>query len=111
MWSTRSAAVSTWPYSIVTFVRIPRPCARRWIDRYRSPEHLFRSFAIFFRTRSAKISAPPPGSESRPAAMSARSTCSSVIPYRSAKNAISTAVKHFNWTSGRIRLKPRSISV
>ena len=38
------------------------------------------SFAIFFRTRSANTSAPPPGSESRPAAISARSTCSSVMP-------------------------------
>ena len=34
--------------------------------------------------------------------MSARSTCSSVIPYVSAKNAISTAVKHFRWMPGRI---------
>ena len=32
------------------------------------------------RTRSAKISAPPPGSESSPAAISSRSTCSSVMP-------------------------------
>ena len=64
------------------------------------------SWAIFRRTRSAKISAPPPGSESSPAAISSRSTCSSVMPYRSAKNAISTAVKHFRWMSGRIRLKP-----
>jgi hypothetical protein len=30
---------------------------------------------------------------------------------RSAKNAISTAVKHFRWISGRIRLNPRSSSV
>ncbi len=37
----------------------------------------------------------PPGSESSPAAISSRSTCSSLIPYRSEKNAISTAVKHF----------------
>ena len=46
-------------------------------DTDRAP-HL--SWQIFLRTRSAKISAPPPGSESSPASMSSRSTCSSVIP-------------------------------
>ena len=48
------------------------------------------------QTMSAAIgSATAPGSESRPASINSRRTCSSVIPYRSAKYAISTAVKHF----------------
>ncbi len=50
------------------FVRSPSPCASLWIDRYRSASHL--SCAILRRTRSAKISAPPPGSESSPASCS-----------------------------------------
>ena len=40
------------------------------MSRYRSAPHL--SWQIFFRTRSAKISAPPPGSESSPASISSR---------------------------------------
>ncbi len=52
------------------------------------------------RTRSAKISAPPPGSESTPAAFSRTSVSSTVILYSFAKNAISTMVNAFTCTLG-----------
>lgn len=46
--------------------------------------------------RGSNISAPPPGNESSPAAVRSRSSTASLVMLDvSAKNAISTAVKHF----------------
>jgi hypothetical protein len=58
-------SVSTWPYIMVAVVDIPIRCASRMI-----PSH--SALVVFFglmilRTRSTRISAPPPGSESSPA--------------------------------------------
>ena len=65
MCSTRSASVSTWPYIIVADVVMPWRCAWRMTSSHSS---LFVFFgARIVRTRSTRISPPPPGIESRPA--------------------------------------------
>ena len=56
------------------------------------------SVMIFFgamsrRTRSTRISAPPPGSDASPASWSRRSVSSTEMPSFSAKYRISVAVK------------------
>src|SRR5207249_2163458 len=65
MSSTRSSSVSTCPYIIVAVVDIPSRCAWRMTSSHSSVRVFFG--AMIFRTRSTRISAPPPGSESRPA--------------------------------------------
>ncbi len=68
MCSTRSGIVSTWPYIIVAVVDIPRRCA--WRITF-SHSALFVFFgAMMSRTRSTRISPPPPGIESSPASRS-----------------------------------------
>jgi hypothetical protein len=68
------------------------------------------SAQIFRRARSAKISAPPPGSEPRPQATNRSSTSRRVMPNLVAKYSISTAVNALMWSSGRSRRMPRSSS-
>ncbi len=65
MCSTRSSSVSTWPYIIVAVVDIPRRWACRMTSSHSSDFVFFG--AMIARTRSTRISAPPPGIESRPA--------------------------------------------
>src|ERR1039457_3595994 len=62
------------------------------------------------RTRSLKISAPPPGIESMPASRSRSSVSRIEMPPRRARYAISTIVKAFRCTWGKRCLRPRSIS-
>ena len=64
MCSTRSDSVSTWPYIIVAVVDMPSRCA--WRITFSHPAVVFLG-AMMRRTRSTRISAPPPGSESSPA--------------------------------------------
>ncbi len=70
--SIRSASVSPMPYIIVTDVFIPSPCAISMISSQRSAPAFF--LATRSRTRCTRISPPPPGIESRPAARSSRIT-------------------------------------
>jgi len=56
-----------WPYSIVQLDLSLRRCTVRAISSPRSSEALWSQ--ILARTRSAEISAPPLGHESRPAVM------------------------------------------
>ena len=63
--SIRSASVSTWPYIIVAVVDMPSRCAWRITFSHSAVRVFFG--AMMSRTRSTRISAPPPGIESRPA--------------------------------------------
>ena len=65
MCSTRSSSVSTWPYIIVAVVDMPSRCAWRMTSSHSSDFVFFG--AMIARTRSTRISAPPPGTESSPA--------------------------------------------
>ncbi len=73
--STRSSSVSTWPNIIVAVVFIPSSWAFSITASHSDVEPL--AMPMIFRTRSERISAPPPGIESRPAAMSRFSVSSS----------------------------------
>ena len=68
-WSTRSASVSTCPYSMVAFVLMPSACAMPWVSHHRSGSAL-PVYLSSFASRGEKISAPPPGMERSPAAFS-----------------------------------------
>ena len=70
--STRSANVSMVPYIMVALVRRPRRCASR-ITPIHSAVVVLRG-AMTSRTGSTRISAPPPGMLSSPAAMRRSST-------------------------------------
>ena len=87
----RSAAVSPSPYIMVTDVFSPSRCAVSITSSQRSAPAFF--FATRSRTSCTRISPPPPGTESRPAATSSRITASSVIPNRPAKKSISEGEK------------------
>jgi hypothetical protein len=67
--SRRSSSVSTVPYIIVAVVRSPAWCAWRITSSHSSEVALPKQFSSL-RTRSTRISAPPPGMLSIPAAMS-----------------------------------------
>ena len=62
------------------------------------------------RTRSAKISAPPPGIESTPASRMRCSVSRIDIFPRLARKATSTIVNAFTWTEGKRFLSPRTKS-
>ena len=79
-------------------------CAMRCTSSHSSPVHL--SSQIFLRTRGAKISAPPPGSESSPASRSRRSTSAIGSPKCLWKKKISTAVNALRWIDGLMRFRP-----
>ena len=70
--SIRSASVSTWPNIIVAVLRPPSSCQTRFTLSQSSVITLPRVIAV--RTRSTRISAPPPGRLPRPAAFSRSST-------------------------------------
>ena len=76
--STRSAGVSSEPNIIVAVVRMPSPCATRMTSSHVSVGILCGLISL--RTRSTRTSAPPPGSEARPAACRRRSVSSIVSP-------------------------------
>ena len=78
MCSTRSASVSTWPYIIVAVVDMPSRCAWR-ITFSHSAVFVFFG-AMISRTRSTRISPPPPGIESRPASRS-RVSVSGIVSF------------------------------
>jgi hypothetical protein len=65
------------PYIIVTDVFIPSEWASSMISSHRSAPAFFG--ATMSRTRCTRISPPPPGMESRPAALSARITSTASI--------------------------------
>ena len=95
MCSTRSSSVSTWPYIIVAVVEMPSRCASRI-----TPSHSF--VFVFFgammsRTRSTRISAPPPGIESSPASRSRVSVSGTVSFERRAMCSISDGDSACRW--------------
>ncbi len=61
----RSAGVSTWPNIIVQVDRPPSSCQTRWTSSHSSVSTLLTVIAL--RTRSTRISAPPPGRLPMPA--------------------------------------------
>ena len=60
-----SAGVSTWPYIMVAVERMPTWWAARWTSSQASGPPFLTEMR--FRTRAARISAPPPGSVRWPA--------------------------------------------
>src|ERR1039457_528219 len=86
----------------------PSECAVRAVSIHCSPVILWSQ--MMRRTRSQKISAPPPGSESMPASRSRTSTSRTDIFARCARYATSTMVKAFRCTCGNRSFSPRSIS-
>ncbi len=78
MCSIRSRTNSMWPISIVADVFNPSSWATRITRSQSSPLHLPRP--ILRRTRGAKISPPPPGIVSRPAAWNRRMISRTSMP-------------------------------
>jgi len=78
MCSTRSGTVSTWPYIIVAVVDIPSLWACR-ITSSHSDDFVFFG-AMMSRTRSTRISPPPPGIESSPESRS-RESVSQIVSF------------------------------
>src|SRR5580693_6086942 len=64
-WFTRWRYSSPQPNIMVAVVRMPSACASRCMLTHSSERHFNRE--IFARISSSRISAPPPGIESRPA--------------------------------------------
>ncbi len=95
MCSTRSSSVSTWPYIIVAVVDMPRRCAWR-ITSSHSSDFVFFA-AMILRTRSTRISAPPPGTESSPASRSRVSVSGTVSFERRAMCWISGGERAWRW--------------
>ena len=106
--STRSATVSTWPNIMVAVVRMPRPCASS-MTRSHSSVVALRG-AIFSRTDSTRISAPPPGIESMPAACSRRSTSSVEVLETWDRCTISGGLMACRWSAGQRCLRSRNSS-
>ncbi len=94
---------------MVALVGIPCLCASRMTSSHCSASAL--PLMILSRVSLAKISAPPPGSESRPASFSSFSTWATDMRYRRWKKKISTAVKALMWMSGRTCLMPFIMSM
>ena len=88
-WSTRWRGCSTWPYIIVADVASPSVWASCITASHDATEGLAGEIAR--RTSGSRISAPAPGSESSPAAMSRRSVSSVVRPLMRAMWATSGA--------------------
>jgi hypothetical protein len=95
MCSTRSASVSTWPYIIVAVVDIPSRCASRMIPSHSDDVVFFGEMIL--RTRSTRISAPPPGSESSPASRSRVRVCEIVSLERRAACCTSEGESACRW--------------
>ena len=83
-------------------------CISRWTSNQSSVPHFVSQ--ICSRTSGWKISAPPPGMLSMPAACSRSSTARYEMPSASAKWATSTAVSVFRWMPGWRCLRPRKHS-
>ncbi len=116
MWCTRSIALSTCPNIIVALVNMPSECATYIVVSHASASHL--PSPIFRRTGSAKISPPPPGSESSPASLSRTIThrifASSESPGGSKKftnSIISGGLNAWMCTPGNFALIDRSSPV
>ena len=95
MCSTRSSRVSTCPYIIVAVDETPRRCASRMTPS-QSADFVFFG-AMMSRTRSTRISAPPPGSESSPASRSRVSVSGMVSFERRAMCWISGGESTWRW--------------
>ena len=95
MCSTRSATVSTWPYIIVAVVDMPSRCAWR-ITSSHSDDFVFFG-AMMSRTRSTRISPPPPGIESSPESRSRESVSQTVSFERRAMCWISGGESACRW--------------
>ncbi len=100
--SKRSRTVSMWPYIIEAFVRMPRLCAVRMVSSHSAAVAFFGQ--MICRTRSERISAPPPGSESRPASLRISSTSRMDFPVILAKFTTSTGVNALQSASGSAAL-------
>ena len=85
--SIRSALVSPRPYIIVTEVFMPWRCASSCTPSHSSVCAFF--LATRSRISSTRISPPPPGMLSSPAARSSRTTSATASPNRSLKNTTS----------------------
>ena len=85
--SMRSASVSPMPYIIVTEVFMPSLCASSMISSQRSAPAFLG--ATMSRTRCTRISPPPPGIESSPAALRSRMTSRASMRKRVAKKSTS----------------------
>ena len=94
--STRSAGVSSEPNIMVAVVFMPRPCATRMTSSQVSVGILCG--LISPRTRSTSTSAPPPGSESRPAARRRRSVSSIARPLCRAMWTTSGGERQCRWS-------------
>ena len=88
-----SAMVSTVPKSMVQFVGMPSWWAVLWMERYSSLDSL--PLQILSLTPSTSISAPPPGSESRPESRNLVSVSRMLRPERFPMCLTSTAVRDF----------------
>ena len=93
--STRSAGVSTEPNIMVAVVLMPSACASRMTSSQAAVGILCG--LISRRTRSTSTSAPPPGSESRPAACRRRSVSATVRPLWAAMWATSGGESEWMW--------------
>ena len=102
----RSSIVSTWPYMMEAFVRMPRLCAAFIVSIHSSVVAFFGQ--MIARTRSERISAPPPGRLSRPSSLSRLRTSRMLLPVILAKFTISTGVKALTSTCGRAALTWRT---
>ena len=93
---------------MVAFDFMPTSCAARCTSSHVWP--LILRSQIRSRTRPLKTSAPPPGSEPRPASLSSCSTSVTDLPLMRAKCAISLAVNAWMWTSGASSRSARIMS-
>ena len=87
---SRSSIVSTWPYMMEAFVRMPRLCAVFIVSIHSAVVAFFGQ--MIWRTRSERISAPPPGRLSRPSSLSSVKISRMLLPVILAKLTISTGV-------------------
>src|SRR3990170_236530 len=99
------SGASTLPNIIVAEVRSPCRCASR-ITAAHCSQPIFRGL-IFARTSSSKISAPPPGMESSPAATSRTMTSRIVSPDRFAKCQTSGGEKPWSRIGYRFTARTR----
>ena len=91
---------------MVAFVRMPSECAAFIVSIHWAAVAFFGQ--MIFRTRSERISAPPPGSEESPASCRAASTSLTLLPVISAKCTISTGVNALMSASGSAALTWRT---
>ena len=91
----RCSMVSPQPNIMVAVVRMPSGCAVRCTSIHSCVEHFSR--LMRWRTASSRISAPPPGMESRPASRSRAMVSRRVRPLTSAMLVTSGAEKQCRW--------------